>query len=145
QALLSHYRWLCLFLLLQVASCVGLQLHDTTNPVHSPTPMLVRSQTLQLSSSTPGAAHHMLMFTPHAPCSLYARSVGRSVNLANLMQDAATYLCLYPYQEETAPQHSTAQHRVSVHYPYAVQTQQRRGQQERDRARDGARRKRHTT
>ncbi|KAK1531180.1 hypothetical protein CPAR01_10829 [Colletotrichum paranaense] len=71
--------------------------------------MLVRSQTLQLSSSTPGAAHHMLMFTPHAPCSLNARSVGRSVNLANLMQDAATYLCLYPYQEETAPQHSTAQ------------------------------------
>ncbi|KAK1508061.1 uncharacterized protein CCOS01_16062 [Colletotrichum costaricense] len=32
--------------------------------------MLVRSQTLQLSSSTPGAAHHMLMFTPDAPCSL---------------------------------------------------------------------------
>ncbi|KXH41949.1 hypothetical protein CSIM01_02785 [Colletotrichum simmondsii] len=69
--------------------------------------MPVRSQTLQLSSSTPGAAHHMLMFTPHAPCSLYARSVGRSVSLANLMQDAATYLYLYPYQEETAAQHNT--------------------------------------
>lgn len=113
---LPHYRWLCLFLLLQVASCVGLQLHDTANPIHSPTPIPVRSQTLQLSSFTPDAAHHMFMFrfTPHAPCrccSMPSRSVGRSIwQLEASCSDVSVAV--------SVPRRcgSTAQHSVSQKY-----------------------------
>ncbi|KXH32240.1 hypothetical protein CNYM01_11087 [Colletotrichum nymphaeae SA-01] len=85
--------------------------HDQSNPFTNANASSVPDFAAVLIHARCSAPH----VDVHAPCSMFSVCpVGRPVGqFGDLMQDAATYLYLYPYQEETAAQHNTG-------YPYTT-------------------------